>query len=226
MPRIYYSKDMPKAVWELFSEYGELRPVPSYKKLPRQIDSHADILMFYGGGDLYLPAEYYNENRDLFEGVNVCTVDEEFGKEYGKHVYLDSFVLKDMLVCREKLTSERLLEKYRVINVKQGYARCSTLKLNDNAIISADEGICKRAREYGADALHISDKGIILPGYSCGFIGGASAVFGNTVVFFGDVTRHPDWMVIKEFINKYEMKIVFTPSCPLTDYGSAVMVQS
>ena len=45
---------------------------------------------------------------------------------------------------------------YEIINVKQGYAKCSICVVSDNAIITADKGIAKAAIQNRIDVLEIT----------------------------------------------------------------------
>ena len=94
-----------------------------------------------------------------------------------------------------------------VENVNQGYSRCSVLPVNDNAVITADRSLQKALVKN--------------------FIGGAGFTDNNTVFFFGNVRKHPDYEKIKVFCNRYNSKIeILCPSEPLTDIGGAVLINS
>ena len=72
----------------------------------------------------------------------------------------------------------------------------------------------------GAEVLTVDTGGIALPGYGCGFIGGASAVINGTAIFFGSLSDHPDGARIAEFCRDHAVNPVDFPHMPLTDYGS------
>ena len=72
----------------------------------------------------------------------------------------------------------------------------------------------------GIEVLTVSPSGIALPGYGCGFIGGASAVINSTAVFFGSLKNHPDAERIAEFCRCFDITVLDFEHLPLTDYGS------
>ena len=63
------------------------------------------------------------------------------------------------------------------ISSRQGYSRCSVCVVSDNAIITADEGICRSAEAHGVDVLKIRPGYIDPPGFDYGFIGGQASKF-------------------------------------------------
>ena len=113
----------------------------------------------------------------------------------------------------------------KTVNVNQGYARCSTLIVAQNAAITADKSIEKALKSNGAEALLISEGNIRLEGFDYGFIGGASCTDEKTVYFFGNVKKHPDYEKIKAFCDRYNSNIeILCEDEPLTDIGGAVLI--
>ena len=134
------------------------------------------------------------------------------GKLYGKTSAIDPIVLD---YCAA--------ERVPVINVNQGYARCSTLIINEHAAITADPSIASALKNNGVEVLRISPGHILLEGYDYGFIGGAGLCDGESVIFFGDVSRHPDYQLIRNFCEKHHKTIrVICKENPLTDIGGVV----
>ena len=156
------------------------------------------------------------------------------GKLYGKMSAIDPVVF-------DYCAAERI----PVVNVNQGYARCSTLIINEHAAITADPSIASALKNNGVEVLRISpghillegyDYGfigglqispghILLEGYDYGFIGGAGFCDENSVFFFGDVSRHPDYQLIRDFCEKHHKTIrVICKENPLTDIGGVVEI--
>lgn len=116
----------------------------------------------------------------------------------------------------------------KTVNVNQGYARCSTLVLNNNAAVTSDLSIEKALKNNGVEVLLISSGNIVLDGYNYGFIGGASGkIDENTVAFFGDIENHPDYNNIENFCWKHNVSIkVICKDIPLTDIGGIVKIEN
>ena len=136
------------------------------------------------------------------------------GKLYGKMSAIDPVVL-------DYCTAERI----PVVNVNQGYARCSTLIINEHAVITADLSISNALKNNGVEVLRITPGHILLEGYDYGFIGGAGFCDGESVIFFGDISRHPDYQLIRTFCEKQHRTIrVICKENPLTDIGGVVEI--
>ena len=109
------------------------------------------------------------------------------------------------------------------IHVSQGYTRCSTLPVDENSIITYDQGIARACREQnGPDVLLVRPGHVNLPGYNCGFIGGCGGRVGNEIVFNGNLSAHPDFEAIKDFIQERGLGLVYFKDEPLTDIGSVI----
>lgn len=111
------------------------------------------------------------------------------------------------------------------VNVMQGYAKCSIVVVDENSIITYDDGITKACRTAGMDVLHVHAGNVLLPGYSTGFIGGCSGRLGNELVFNGDLSAHPDFYAIQSFIESRNLSCTWFSDYPLTDIGSIISEQ-
>ncbi len=192
--------------------------LPPDSSLPKPVSSHADMLLF----ENVVQRDYYEKNKRLFDGCDIVLAEERFGNEYPKDILLNAFAVGNTLFGRLEYLSDQVKKLYpKAINLRQGYAKCSTLLFSNNAI-TADRGIADALTEYGIDTLLITPGHILLPGYNYGFIGGASLVYENKIVFFGNIEAHPDHLKIKSFINNKGYEMLFDPSVPLTDLGGAV----
>ncbi len=222
---IFISNAADRSICEILSQSGDVRKLPSFSCLPKPVASHADMLLFSHDRLLYLPEGYFRENSALFSDLNYITVKDPL-PEYPYDIILDCLMLGKYLICNEKYTSPELILHYVPLNVNQGYARCSTLKLSDSAIITADRTIASAASEIGCEVLVIQSGHIFLEGYNYGFIGGASCVVGDSVIFFGNLSTHPDADKITDFIVSHGKRVINSSrsDIPLTDFGGAVIV--
>lgn len=113
-----------------------------------------------------------------------------------------------------------------MINVRQGYAKCSIVEVDESSIITYDDGIADACTKAGIDVLKVSPGNVVLPGYNTGFIGGASGKIGSSVVFNGDLSRHPDFLRIVDYIKSRGLDCVYFDDYPLTDIGSVIEEKS
>ena len=74
------------------------------------------------------------------------------------------------------------------------------------------------------EVLFVSNEGVFLDGYLNGFIGGASVVTENEVIFTGDLYLSPDAKKIIDFVEHNGKKTVFFSGLPLYDLGSPIVL--
>ena len=108
------------------------------------------------------------------------------------------------------------------VNVKQGYACCSIVPVDEDSIITYDRGIAKAAEAAGLSVLTIGPGHVELPGYDTGFIGGTSGRVGDEIIFNGDLSAHPDCQAIRQFIEERGLKVRYFSGYPLRDIGSII----
>lgn len=108
--------------------------------------------------------------------------------------------------------------------VSQGYAKCSSMVVNDDAIITADRSIHKSASDHGIMSLLIRTGHIDLPGYAYGFIGGASGRIDDMLLVAGDLSLHPDYEKIVEYIYGTGKKLIFLSRKKAVDLGSIYII--
>ncbi|NLP00381.1 MAG: hypothetical protein GX386_08845 [Clostridiaceae bacterium] len=109
----------------------------------------------------------------------------------------------------------------RLNPVKQGYAKCSTAVVSEEAIITADLQIYRKAVDAGLDALLIQpQKNIILKGYDYGFIGGCSGLISDKeIAFFGDISTLENGDAISKFCTKHGKEAISLAKGYLVDLG-------
>ena len=146
---------------------------------------------------------------------------------YPAHAIFNGCSTGKYFIHNLKYTAPELLKAVRKegqieLNVKQGYAKCSCVVVDEDSIITADRGIWKVAANAGMNVLLIERSQVILEGQPYGFLGGASGKVGNTIIFNGDITRHSDYEAIREFIESRGLDIVYFKDYRLTDIGSII----
>lgn len=213
------------------SLFGTVVPLPCLPSLPLPISSHPDTLIAQIKDKLFVYNDYTEGNALLSSlGIKAEAVKQCAEKSYPLDASLNCFSLCGSLFCRKKSIAPEVLsfaEKsgLTAININQGYAKCSSLVFGNN-IISADAKVISKAKEKGADTLLITPENIRLDGYGCGFIGGASGCIGNTLVFFGDPSLHPDGKEIKSFAERNGYIIMCLSDETLTDYGGLIILNA
>lgn len=168
--------------------------------------------------------DYYKKIFDL-AGIKLICGETELSCNYPGDIAYNVKVVGETVFHKYDYTDPVLrtvLCDKNFIDVSQGYSGCSICKVSDNAIITADKLIHKRAEENGLDSLLISCGHIELEGFDYGFIGGASFYADSRIYFFGDVSKHPDFFKIDKFCKNHGTEIVILCNEQLTDYGGAI----
>ena len=229
--------DAPKEIKNALSARGfELFVLARDGRLPLPIRSHADTLIFALEDKIFVSRTYFEKNRTLFgelekRGYEIITCERELGGEYPEDIAFNVATVGNYAFGRfdfvaQEIKRELVDRGYALIDVKQGYAKCSTAIIGDNAIITADSGIAKKAAALGIDVLKVSaaEGAIELDGYGYGFIGGACALFENTLYSCGNIELHPDYEAIKAFCYAHGVSLCSLTDGKLYDVGGIIFI--
>ncbi|MDD6799879.1 MAG: hypothetical protein PUE85_05620 [Firmicutes bacterium] len=200
----------------------------SFRALPRPVSSHPDMLLYRKDGVFLTFQGYKAEAERLLSafGARFEAIPEQGGSVYPLDIPLNALEIGDTVYANEKSLSESIKkDAKRVVNIRQGYARCSTALVSPKAAITADKGIASALKADGVDVLEISPGGIRLDGYGYGFIGGCSGNLGNGLyAFCGDIEKHPDGRAIVGFCEKHGVNAVSLSDEPLCDCGGLLIL--
>lgn len=190
---------------------------------------HADMQICIINDTAFMPKDC-DQTAQTAEnyGYKVILCNKLCGK-YPSNVALNVALVGNKLLCKESAVAEEIKDYctehgIHIINVNQGYTKCSTLILNDNSIITADETISKAATMNGIRVLKITSGHINLEGADYGFIGGSSGRIGDTVYFFGDINTHPDGKSITDYIHSEGLNHINLCDGILKDIGGFIVL--
>ncbi|WP_158408890.1 DUF6873 family GME fold protein [Peptoclostridium acidaminophilum] len=195
------------------------------------ISGHPDISVCHLGGREIVVApdsfEHYKELLSIY-GFNVICGRSELQHSYPHNIQYNVAFVGKHAIHNFRHTDTVILEHIRkngyvLVDVKQGYSKCSTCVIDGNSIITSDEGIHRAAMNFGIESLLIEKGGISLEGFEYGFIGGCSGLISeNEIAFIGDLTEHACYRAMREFIEKRNREIVILGEFKLADYGSII----
>ncbi len=203
--------------------------------LSEGVASHPDMLLFIGFGRLFCHKRYYKSYKGLIDliisisGLELTLSDEKTGEKYPLDVLFNACLLNNRLICNEKTVSRLILDEAKergieIINVPQGYTKCSVCPVGENAIITSDKAIADACRTHGIDVLLICEGNISLPPYSYGFIGGTSGYCDGKVYFCGSLSAHPDGEKIKKFCTEHGAVVLELSNESLQDLGTIFFI--
>ena len=190
------------------------------------ISLHADVLYLKTGDKEVYVSDCQKNNIQVLKYLGYSVKEVSLSPGYKTESKLNMIVGDSTIICNPDtcIKYESFITGKKVILIKQGYTKCSTIVISDNDFITEDEGICKTLKSAGKNCLLIKKGFVSLKGYNYGFIGGASVFFENykTLLFIGDITKHPDYNEIKVFCTNINIKIDWIDEISLTDIGGIV----
>ena len=209
--------------------------IPPARCLQTGVSSHADMLLFIGFGRLFCHARYYEENKQLIDRIadlaslELTLSKEAWSADYPHDVLFNACLVGKSLICNKKTVSKLILDaaeehNFNVINVPQGYTKCSVCVVSDNAVITSDNAIAKACTDANVKVLTVCEGHISLPPYEFGFIGGASGLCGDKVYFCGSLNSHPDALSIIDFCRAYGKDTVSLGNHGLLDIGTMFFI--
>ncbi len=210
--------------------------------LPHSVASHPDMCMYYTSkGEWIAHKNAYDLLKSIDTDAMVSLSDQESENitkiqhnceeiKYPNDASLDCLRMGKQMFCG-KGTDKKVLETEttsgcEIIFTKQGYVKCSVCVVGKDALITEDCGLAKQFEEHGFDVLLLKKREVVLPGYNCGFIGGASFKFANDgLAFFGDVKKHSEYENIKSFCASHGVFCEALSESVLTDFGGAMCIK-
>lgn len=203
---------------------AEVYIISDDRRLPEQIKNHVDIQCCHiGKGNLLTTNSCL---LDLFEDYKTELINEIPSNVYPTDCLLNCFVINNILIAGKSISksvlrfAERNSLEVRFVN--QGYAKCSTAIISENAVITADKTIAK-ALENDCNILIIEQGYIKLDGYNYGFIGGTCGkLSANELAFAGNPYKHPDGKRIISFTEQNDCEVISLCNGELIDFGGFI----
>ena len=205
-------------------------PPPEIPVLPPQLRRHADLgLCPIGAGQVVCPPDTYSYYFRLLTpyGFSVIKGGQALGVSYPADtaynvVVVGNFALMNPDIC-DPILLKLLAERYEIIPVKQGYAKCSVAPIGKTALITADAGICRAAERAGLDTLLIENSGVLLPPYENGFFGGACGMTGpKTLTVNGSIDHMESGGKIRDFLEAHGITAMEIHTGAPFDTGSLI----
>jgi len=205
------------------------------EEVHESIAYHPDIVLHPIDYDTLVVApnvfEYYKDKLKKM-GIKLIKGERFLGREYPEDIAYNVGRLSNIAVHNFKYTDEVLkfyLKKQNLslIDVKQGYSKCSLAIVNERAAITADIPIYKKLRSLGFDILLIEPGYISLEGQKYGFIGGTNgSLSNNESIISGVIDNHPNKNEILNFFKKNKVKLIFLSKKPILDIGTIITLYS
>lgn len=199
---------------------------PPSNLLYEAVCGHPDMLMHILDHSVIVHKDMDSEFIQKLDSLNykVYKSNSTLQSSYPYNIILNAICIDNIFVHFLNYTDTNLLsllKNKRIINVKQGYTKCSTCIINNHAIITSDSSIAKALSLEKIDVLLLPPGDILLPGLNYGFIGGATGLLcDNVLAFYGHLDHYLYGKEVLKFLNKHKVEPVFLRNGKLVDRGS------
>ncbi len=198
--------------------------------LDAPVNRHADILMNYVGKSIFLSDKHQIEFCNFIEDNNgKSVIIDNIKSPYPNDCLLNFADIGDYIICNKSILTKEIIEflpDKTIIDVKQGYSKCSVCICKHNTIITDDISVYNATLQYGNINSLLVEKGSVhINKYDYGFIGGCCGLIDkNTLLFNGDLSLHSDFDKIKKFLYDNNVNYIDIKGKNLTDIGSIIPI--
>ncbi len=194
------------------------------------VRSHIDTQIFHLGGKEFVASplvkEYYEKMLGPIGGKIISGRKSSTGTYPDDVAYNVAYTGK-VAIHNFKYTDNEIFIRLcgRKIKVNQGYSKCCCCIVDENSVITEDEGIAQTLLRHNIDVLKISAGDVYLEGQTYGFLGGASGkIKSDLLAFAGDIKKHREYDAIYDFCIKRGVNVISLATGKLCDIGSIVPV--
>ncbi len=201
------------------------------KELYEAVEGHPDMMLLHlGGNKVVVAPNIYEEMAPILEkkGFAVTKGATWLVRNYPGNIAYNVLIMGNLVFHNIKYTDPVVIEELEkdnkiLVNVSQGYTKCSVCILDSRTIITSDIKISETAEKYGIESLLIKPGGIGLKNMSYGFIGGASGLISDkNISFAGKLDCLEDCEEVLSYIKKKGFEITELSKGKLIDYGSVI----
>ncbi len=200
-------------------------------ELYESINGHPDILMHHLGGNKIVVAPNIYDSfscKLIKKGFAVIKGDAWLQRNYPENIAYNILRIGKFAFHNLKYTDKKIRMLYdsldiKLININQGYSKCSVCVLSEDAAITSDKKIAQALEKCNIEVLLIEPGGIKLTGLNYGFIGGASGLLSKSeIAFTGYIHELKDHRRIIDFLESKGFFIRILSCKKIIDIGSII----
>lgn len=193
------------------------------------ISGHPDVFFCLTDKNLIIapntPEDFKKELTD--SNVSYLEGQGNIGNNYPETATYNAVVTEKFLIHNLKITDNSIIETCidkTAIHVNQAYTRCNLLPLKNDSFITSDKGIYETLLTKKLNVLYVNPHGILLPGFSNGFFGGACGVYQHQIFTIGSLRNFTDGEKVTKFIEDLGYQIIELYNGPMYDGGSLIFI--
>lgn len=227
---IFIDKKAPEPAKITLKKYGQVVEFFSENICYEAISGHPDIFMTQVDGRLIVAPNLPEVFQNLLSKnkISFTKGEKPVGSKYPETSFYNAVVTDKYLIHQTRQADDSIqlkcLQKTK-ISVKQGYTRCNLIALNDERMITSDQGIYQQLSKNGIETLFVDPRGIVLPTFDHGFFGGTCGISGNKLFVNGNLRFFSEGKSVRSFIEDAGMEIVELYKGPLYDGGGIFFVE-
>ncbi|CDM69258.1 hypothetical protein CM240_2100 [Clostridium bornimense] len=206
--------------------------VPKTNLTYEAVSGHPDILIHICDDKVILHKDIDKTFLQYLKSLNlnVLLSKKSIGYKYPNNIILNCVSTSEFFIHNAKYTDEKLLTligNKQIVNVPQGYTKCSTAVVSNKAIMTSDTIIADSMKKLGMDVLLLPPGDILLPGLDYGFIGGTCGLIDDkTMCFYGNLEKYKYGNDVIDFLKKHNVKPVYLSNGKLVDRGSILVIDT
>ncbi len=210
-------------------------PTVKCKEVGNSISYHPDIVIHPINHNTIITSpqvfDYY-DNKLKGLGIKIIKGATYLDKSYPSDIAYNVGRVGNLALHKLRYTDPILKtylinENIELVNINQGYSKCSIAIVDSNSAITSDQFIYKKLLNIGLDVLLISPGHIELKNEKYGFIGGATGHLDKkTMILSGHLDNHPDKSNIEKFIKDKGIEILYISKEPIRDLGTIICLKS
>ncbi len=229
MRLIVIDKKIPEVAKTNLSKYGNLLELETSGITYAAISGHPDIFISQLKNDIVVAPNLPEKFKHILRmnEISFHLGEQIVGQKYPETAAYNIVSAAQLLIHNLKYTElavKDLAWGLQQIHVEQAYTRCNLIALKDDQFITSDKGITKQLEEVNLDVFYTDPKGIQLPGFKNGFIGGCVGVLENQFFIIGSLKYYPKGEQLQKFIEQLGYEIIELYDGPLFDGGSILFL--
>lgn len=211
----------------LYKNGFETLIVPPSTSLYNAVCGHPDMLLHIMNKKNIIvhkdmDTSFINILREL--NYNVSLSYNSLKNYYPYDIRLNALNMRNIFLHNLKYTDKNLINMVKdkeLINVKQGYSKCSTALVSNSSAMTSDIKIYNALTSKNIEVLLLPPANIELPGLNYGFIGGTCGLLEEgTIAFFGDLHNYLYGDLVLKFLIKQDVKPIYLKQGNLIDRGT------
>ncbi len=217
---------LPERMKLQLSNYYEVVLFSAKGLVESSLDGHPDIFISKLPEQYIIAPNTPKQIIELFISSNTKWIlgKKTVGFSYPDIASYNISISENYLLCNLKICEKSILEQLtnqKIINVKQGFCRCSTLALKNDIFITSDSGIYKTLQKNNVKSYFFSPDSIRLDGYKNGLLGGCLGIDEdkNRIILAGNLDYFGKGNLLKSLFQELDYQILELEDCQLMDVG-------